>query len=36
MDRRQEATAMLTEAELLFPDNELLHDVRARLMPETP
>jgi tetratricopeptide (TPR) repeat protein len=36
MERHEEAAAMLAEAELLFPDNELLKDVRARLMPESP
>jgi tetratricopeptide (TPR) repeat protein len=36
MDRHAEASAMLTEAESLFPDNELLRDVRERLMPESP
>jgi tetratricopeptide (TPR) repeat protein len=36
MERYEEASAMLTEAELLFPDNELLQDVRERLMPESP
>ena len=36
MERYEEATAMLAEAQLLFPDNELLQDVRERLMPESP
>jgi tetratricopeptide (TPR) repeat protein len=36
MERYEEASAMLAEAELLFPDNELLQDVRERLMPESP
>jgi tetratricopeptide (TPR) repeat protein len=36
MDRREEAGAMLAEAEQLFPGNELLQDVRERLMPESP
>jgi tetratricopeptide (TPR) repeat protein len=36
LERFEEATAMLAEAELLFPDNELLQDVRERLMPASP
>jgi tetratricopeptide (TPR) repeat protein len=36
MERREEAEAMLDEAGDLFPDSELLKDIRQRLMPESP
>ena len=36
LDRRDEAATALEDAELLFPDSELLQIVRDRLMPEAP
>jgi tetratricopeptide (TPR) repeat protein len=36
LDRRDEAATALEDAELLFPDSELLQVVRDRLMPEAP
>lgn len=35
LDRRDEAETTLENAELLFPDNELLNSVRERLFPDT-
>ena len=36
LDRRDDATTILENAELLFPDNELLQSVRERFVPDTP
>ena len=36
LDRRDDARTTLENAELLFPDNELLKSARERLFPETP
>ena len=36
LDRRDDAASALEDAELLFPESELLQDVRDRLMPEAP
>ncbi len=36
LERRDEAKAALEDAALLFPDDDLLEDVRKRLMPATP
>lgn len=36
LDRRDDAVTLLENAELLFPDNELLESVRERLVPDTP
>jgi len=35
LDRLDEAQKVLEDAELLFPDNELLENIRARVFPET-
>ena len=35
LERYEEAASTLENAELLFPDNVLLRDVRDRLMPES-
>ena len=36
LDRRDDARTTLENAELLFPDSELLNSARERLFPETP
>lgn len=36
LDRLEEARTVLEEAEVLFPDNRLLADVRERVFPEEP
>jgi tetratricopeptide (TPR) repeat protein len=36
LERHDDAETMLEDAELLFPDNELLKSVRERLLPDTP
>jgi tetratricopeptide (TPR) repeat protein len=36
MERHDDAKTVLENAELLFPDNDLLKNVRERLLPDTP
>ena len=36
LDRPDDAKTILEDAELLFPDNELLDRIRERLLPDTP
>ena len=36
LDRHEEAKQALQDAEQRFPENDLLKDVRERLMPESP
>jgi tetratricopeptide (TPR) repeat protein len=36
LDRREDAAVRLAEAELLFPDNDYLKEVRRRYLTETP
>jgi len=36
LDRRDDAITTLENAELLFPDDELLESIRERLVPDNP